>query len=217
MQLTKSYLMLLCFSTSLSCHAGVPTTFYKNMYVGALAGYGSTTWQGLVPSSGNQNLALSMSTPLQVSEGGAVWGFLAGYEISQYFALEANYTKYPDARVAFDPVTSLFSFDHAGQTEFITNTEMYSLMGKVMLVVPDTKVRVFSSAGVATVHREDMIVNDSLVSPTFGVGVNYPINEHFMAELAGTYTTGFGESQLNPADSYIPFLYSVSFRLAYHF
>ncbi|RUR05420.1 outer membrane protein [Legionella sp. km772] len=185
-------------------------------YIGIIGGYGSTTWDGLVPSSRNQNVAMSMSTPIEVKEGGGVWGFLAGYEFSPYFAIEANYLRYPDAEVAFDAL-SLFTFNHDGVTKFTSSTESLSIMGKIMLIIPDTKIRAYSGAGIANLHREDMIVDDWRVSPTFGVGFIYPISEHLMGSLSGEYTAGFGESQLNPADTYYPFLYSATVRLAYRF
>lgn len=183
-------------------------------YIGAIGGYGSTTWDGLVPSSGNQNLAMSMSTPTEVDEGGAVWGVLLGYEFNPYFALEANYLRYSGAEVSFD-TQSLFAFNHNNATSFTTHTESTSLMGKIMLIIPNTRIKAYSSAGLANLHREDIILDDWRISPTFGVGFIYPVTEHFMAELAGNYTAGFGESQLNPADTYYPFLYSATFRLAY--
>ena len=74
-----------------------------------------------------------------------------------------------------------------------------------MLIIPNTQMRFYSSAGAANVHREDMIVDEWRVSPTFGVGFNYHISEHLMGELAGNYTAGFGESQLNPTYTYFPF------------
>ena len=59
-------------------------------YIGLIGGYGSTTWDGLVPSNRNQNIAMNMSTPIAVEEGGNVWGVLAGYEFSPHFAVEVN-------------------------------------------------------------------------------------------------------------------------------
>lgn len=190
--------------------------FKHPFYLGVVGGTGSTTWEGLVPSQENQNIALSMSTPIHVHEGGNVWGFLTGYEFTPYFALEANYLHYPDATIHFDSM-SLFSFKNDGLLEFTTQTEMFSLIGKIMLIIPNSKIRVFSSAGFAEVHRKDMNKNQWRASPTFGVGFNYHLTDHFMGEFGGNYTAGFGESQLNPADSYFPFLYSVSLRLAYCF
>lgn len=187
-----------------------------SFYVGAMGGYGSTTWQGLVPSTENQNLALSMSTPLDVTEGGAVWGVLAGFEFVPALAVEASYMRYADAKISFDEM-SLFSFDNNGSLGFVSQTEALSVMGKIMLPVPHTKVRIYSSAGVADVHRSDILKDEWRVSPTFGAGLNYQLTDHFMGELGGNYTAGFGESQLNPTESYFPFLYSVTLRLAYYF
>ena len=188
----------------------------NSLYIGALGGFGSTTWQGLVPSQANQNLAISMSTPISTQEGGHIWGLLAGYEFSSFFAIETNYISYPKASITFDSI-SLFSFKHDGLLYFNTDTETLSLLGKIMLVIPSTPIRIFSSAGAANVHRKDIIVDDWKLGPSFGVGVNFPITEHLMGEVAGNYTTGYGESQLNPADTFFPFLYSMSARLAYRF
>ena len=207
---------LIC--VSLSCFAGSTGTVQNHnpFYVGALGGFGSTTWKGLVPATKNQNMALILSTPIEVSEGGNVWGLFAGYELSPYFSVEANYMHYPDAKIYFDSM-SLFSFNNDGLREFTTETESVNLMGKIMLIVPNSNIRIYSSAGIADVHRDDLLVNQWLLSPTFGAGINYRVTEHFMAELGANYTAGFGESQLEPTTSYIPFLYSVSLRMAYFF
>ena len=191
-------------------------TFQHPLYIGATGGYGSTTWAGLVPAEENQNLAISLSTPIEVKEGGGVWGFFAGYEWTPYFALEAAYMRYPDAHVTFDPI-SLFSFINEGLDGFTTRTETVSAMAKIMLLIPNTHMRLYSSLGVAGVHREDMLKDRWRSSPTFGAGFNYHFAEHFMAEIGGNYTAGYGESQLNPTDVYFPFLYSGFVRLAYCF
>lgn len=194
-----------------SCHA-----YCHPFYIGAEAGYGSTTWQGLVPSRKNRNIAISMFTPKYINEGGAVWGLFAGYEFMPCFALEANYMRYPNAKVTFDG-QSLFSFDHDGRHSFITRTETASLSAKIMLIIPRTALRIYSSAGAAETHRYDELTNHWHLGPTFGAGVNYNISEHLMAELGGSYTGGYGESELNPTQDYFPFLYSVFLRLAYRF
>lgn len=183
-------------------------------YLGVASGYGSTTWDGIVPPEKNKNLAMSLSTPLMVHEGGAVWGAFLGVELNRYFALETNYFRFPNARVIFDK-GSLFSFMNHGMTEFITHTETVNLMGKVMLIIPHTSIRVFSSVGAAGVHRNDLLYDNWRLSPTFGFGFNHDFTPHWMGEIGATYTAGYGESQLNPADVYVPFLYSVLLRVAY--
>ncbi len=183
-------------------------------YLGVMGGFGSTTWKGLVPAVENQNEALSLSTPVSAREGGGVWGIFAGYEFNPCFALEANYQHYPDAEVNFDEF-SLFAFDNDGQTALKTKTDTLSLMAKMMVLIPDSSVRIFSAAGAARIWRKDMLIEDSRLAPAFSAGANVQLSDHFMGELAGYYTAGYGESDLNPANHYIPFLYSINLKLAY--
>jgi hypothetical protein len=197
--------------------AGTNTEFKRHpFYLGGIGGYGSTTWQGLVPTQENQNLAISISTPLEVKEGGGVWGFFGGYEFIPNFAIEANYMRYPDAQITFDPI-SIFSFTNEGITEFTTHTETVNVVGKFMLLLPNSKMRVFSSVGAASVHRKDILTDKWRLSPTFGAGFNFHFTERIMGELGANYTAGFGESRLNPTNSYFPFLYSITARFGYCF
>lgn len=194
----------------------LPTAFSHPWYIGALAGYGSTTWGGLVPSPENTNIAIKMSAPLEVAEGGSVWGGIFGYELSPFFALEATYMHYPDAHVKFDKF-SIFSFKHHGETRFQTSTELFGVLAKLMVAVPNTQLRIYSSVGGADVHREDMLVSRWRLSPIFGLGVNYHFNDRFMGEIGGNYIAGYGEALLSPVDTYWPFLYSASLKLIYCF
>ena len=127
---------------------------------------------------------------------------------------------YPDATVIFDK-GSLFTFDHRDlpdhPTEFKSKTETISVIGKIMLIIPDTNIRLFSSFGGANVHRKDILNDNWRFSPTFGAGINYRFTKDVMGEFGGSYTAGFGESNLKPTVSYFPFLYSINFRLAYCF
>lgn len=169
----------------------------------------------LVPSDAD-SLLLSVSTPVHVSEGGFVWGVYGGYEFLPMFALEAEYMRYPDATLEFDPM-SLFSFYNNGETEVKTRTESVALMAKLMLPIASTHLRAYSSFGAAGVHRYDSIADCWRLSPAFGAGFNYLINDHFMAELGTEYIAGYGQSEMEPTEHYIPFLYSGFLRLAYRF
>lgn len=204
-----------CFFSTTPCHAHFSSVHHP-FYLGVSVGYGSTTWEGLVPKDENQNLAISMSTPVEVTEGGAMVSALAGFEVNSYFAIETAYMRFPDATVSFNE-SSLFSFDNDGLLSFETKTEALSLMGKVMVGIGHTPARLFSSAGIANVHREDALIDNWRISPAFGVGLNYRFRDRLMGEIAGNYIAGYGESQLSPADAYFPFLYAVSFRLMYMF
>lgn len=208
----------LCFFWNSAYPESVPplSIYHYKAYAGIMGGYGSTIWDGLVPTSDNQNVAMNISTPIAVEEGGGVWGLLLGYELTPYFAIEANYVHYPKARIFFDE-NSLFAFDHEGETELNTRTETVSILAKFMLVLPSSNIRAYSSAGVARVQRTDTIAEDYRISPTFGVGINTNITERVMAEIGVNYTAGYGESEINPANDYVPFLYSVFTKLAYRF
>jgi hypothetical protein len=202
---------------SMGCHASERGAFSPHhFYLGVFGGYASTTWQGLVPTQENQNLALNVSTPIHVTEGGGGWGVFAGHQFTPAFAIELGYMHYPNAQIAFDP-SSVFSFENNELTTFSTKTETISLTGKILLPIYNTSLRLFSSAGAAGVHRNDLLVNDWRLSPTFSVGLNSPLGKHFLTEIVGNYTTGYGESQLSPVNTYFPFLYSVVVRLAYCF
>lgn len=182
-------------------------------YFGITGGYGATTWDGLVPGPKNQNMAMTMSTPIHVTEGGAVWGVFLGYELLPYFAVEGSYMRYQNATVSFGE-DSIFVFDY-GINSLMTRSESTSLSGKVMLVIPHTQVRAFSSAGIAVTHRWDLINNLYRTTPTFAIGCNYNITKHTMVELGGSYTAGYGESEIAPVNDYIPFLYAAFLRIAY--
>lgn len=198
-----------------SMHSTAAThPFQHPFYFGGTAGAGSTTWEGLVPTEQNQNGALVMSTPIEVEEGGGVFGSFIGYEVNPYFAVEAAYTHYPSANVRFDQL-SLFSFNNNFEEEYTTRTETVSVMGKIMLVIPNTNIRAYSSAGVADLHRKDMLLDDWRLSPTFSLGLNYNFTPRIMGEIGANYTAGFGESALEPCDTYFPFLYSGFIRLAF--
>jgi len=183
-------------------------------YIGANGGYGSTTWIGLVPEIENQNIVLTMSTPIDVQEGGGVWGGFVGVEFTPFFALEVNYLSYPDATVFFDK-DSFFSFENNEQTDLNTKTQAISLMAKFMLTLPRTHVRAYSSLGIGGIHRNDEMNNIWIATPSFGVGLNYVFTKHVMGELAGNYMSGYGTSELNPAKDYVPFLYAAYARIAY--
>ena len=190
--------------------------FKHRFYAGIGAGLGSTTWRGLVPVNDKETAVLTISTPTDVKEGGGTYNLVMGYEFTPYFALEGAYQRYPKARVMFEE-DSLFAFEHDDLTSFQSNTDTLSLMAKVMLLVPRSFVRMYAGFGLASVHRYDEFNEYFKLSPTFGAGFNWSINERFIVELGFNYTTGDGESEISPANHYIPFLYSGMLNVNYRF
>lgn len=214
----KIYTDILFFLVTLllttATYSAIPTDCERNrpLYIGITGGYGQTTWGQLVPKD-NDNAALNVSTPTHVSEGGGLWGVYGGYYFLPLFALEGSYMRYPVAHLTFDP-TSLFTFYHNGRTELDTNTESVSIVAKILLVIPRTKIKFYSSIGGAGVHRYDAVVNRWRLSPTFGAGFLYDINKRFIAEFGTEYVAGYGQSEMDPAEHYVPFMYSGFLRLA---
>ena len=94
MRIVRFFVFFMAFVLSHGLFAASQTKY--PWFVGAGAGYGSTLWRGLVPEIGNQNMALSMSTPIDVDEGGLLWGFGGGVEVFSQFQLEFFYWKYPN-------------------------------------------------------------------------------------------------------------------------
>ncbi len=211
-----SVLTALYMTSTLANLKPVDYLYKYKYYFGGLGGAGSTTWNGLVPSEKNRNDAMSISTPILVNEGGAVWGLFGGYEITPYFAIEANYMHFPQAKITFDE-DSLFAFDYNGITKLTTNTQTGSVIGKVMLIIPNTSLRLYSGAGIASIWRSDEIDSEYRLTPTFAFGFTLNINERLMCELGANYTAGFGESEINPVNDFIPFLYSIYGKLAVRF
>lgn len=181
-------------------------------FVGGVLGGGSTTWKGLVPETSKQNAAINLSTPIDVQEGGFVWGIAAGVEAFKNFQLQFDYMDYPDATINFDP-DSIYSIDHDGATSLKSSTYSWSIQGKFLVPWRDTNLKPFASGGVAWIARRDELLQENLVSPVFGIGLNYTFTKNIMAEVAFTYTSGYGQSELSPADDYIPFLYAVFGRV----
>ncbi|HEX2549625.1 MAG TPA: hypothetical protein VHM20_07340 [Gammaproteobacteria bacterium] len=214
----------LCLLASVVCSASFSLTgiinsdnhiYHNPFYMGVTFAYGATTWGYLIAD--DQNAAMNLSTPTRVRESGEEWGIVAGYEFLPTFGLEFSYDHYPRAKVTFDSM-SIFTFEHDGLTSFYTDTESLSLSGKYMVLIPHNEnFRAFASAGVAYVHRTDIIADKFIWSPKFGVGGNFAMNEFMGIEFGLDYTAGNGVSEMNPAEDFIPFLYSVYTRLILRF
>ncbi len=190
--------------------------FCHPFYIGMTGGGGSTTWGTLVPPKAHRIEAMDLSTPTSVREGGAIWGAFVGYEFMPTFAIETAYTHFPPAKVRFSEM-SLFSFEHNNLTEFTTQTESIYLIAKFMVIIPGTSVRVFSALGPAGLHRRDFIEDRWRMSAAFNAGLNYNFTPRIMGEIAFNYTSGFGVSEINPTQDFMPFVYSAFVRLAYRF
>lgn len=186
-------------------------------YIGVFGGYGNTDWSQLVARYNDQfeYFLLSVSVPVSATDQGATWGFVTGWEVQPHFALEMSYARFPNTNVSFDQYSIYGSRYNVYSLE--SNTYAYDFVGKFMVQIEHTGIRGFANAGGAVVHRHDILVDTSHICPTFGVGLNYVLVQHLLMELGFQYYAGFDKADVTPAVNYIPFLYSVTLKLAYRF
>lgn len=238
MKLLKS---LICFSVISVCtisFADVTTPTYIRyghhpFYIGGLLGYGSTDWSHIVascdPNSTDTRCEDDVpdSVPTSAGDSGATVGLTMGYEIQPHFAFETSFIRYPTTRITFtnaynnlplDSGTPIPApFDINGNASFDSYTYVYDVIGKFMVGIMDTSIRAFADAGMAVTYRSDPLNTFSRVNPTFGVGLDYVFAEHWMVDGEFQYVAGYAKSNLTPATTYSPFLYSTNLVLAYRF
>lgn len=203
------------FLISTNCQAVSDEIFSHPLYFGIGAGFGTTTWYALVPKSSKHNVAMAMSTPKHANEGGGAINVFTGVDITKTFGLEFGYFHYANAKINYQ-ADSLFQLDH-GISSLVSRTENYYFMTKFMVQIKDTAARAYSGIGLGLLHRIDQVNNHYRKTPSFTIGANYNIAEHWMADLNGNFTAGYGASELCPADDFMPFVYSIVARLAYRF
>lgn len=141
---------------------------------------------------------------------GLVYGLLAGVEVNPQFAVEFNYSHFPDSFITLDPFSTYWPL-----TQFVSKTHLFALIAKFMVPIAKTNVRAFASAGAGVTYRCDVLASKAHVGPSFGFGFNYLVNPHSMAELAFQYDAGFARSEVKTLNDFIPFLYSVDVKLIY--
>lgn len=185
----------------------------NGFYVGALLGWGTTTWGYLVDS---KEWLSKFVTPTEVHEGGTLWGCFAGFEFNQFFALELQYMRCPRAKVYFWKWSLYTTEDKVKEID--SRTDAYSLTMKIMTPVFHTPIKIFAAAGGAMERRSDKLAKQKTnLGGVFGAGLNVPVTEKMFAELAFQYYTGHGKTEIRPVYRYIPFIYTVHFKLAYRF
>lgn len=185
----------------------------RNFYLGAMLGWGTTTWNYLVD---RREFLAQLVTPDRVHEGGMTCGLFAGYQFTSFIALELQYLRCPRAKIYFAPLSWYVVMD--GVSEVNSNTDAYSLAMKVMAPVFHTPIKVFALAGGAMEHRADKLAKRKInYGGTFGAGLRMPISNRIFAELIFQYYTGYGQTNIIPVYKYMPFIYTVDFSLAYRF
>lgn len=204
----------------------------RTVYFGVNVGGGSTEWKYLIDTTDprgpyDPDGPTDNSTPTAVNEGGPSWGVVFGYDVAKNFAIELQYIQFANSLVTFDSNGCGSYFGNANTTCTMTSkTDAYSLSGKFFVPVAHTHVRAFAAIGAGLVERRDPLVDAnptlqpsgataSCVTPYMSSGLDYNFTRHWIMEGGFQYYTGFGASEVDPVDSFIPFAWDAYGRLAY--
>ncbi len=201
------------------------------LYVGVLLGYASTNWSALVDEYHNQ--AVDNTTPVAADDSGPDKGLFIGYNLIKNFAVEFRYQNFSDTAVAFDRDQNTNYVNGKFISSFISSTYAYSLVAKVMLPLGSSPFSIFSDFGGVYTHRDDIFANAAQEGDPynggypagtnhnygvmFGAGVNYEFTSHLFNTIEFSYGSGNGSAIQFPTFSYIPFIYSIDYKIAYRF
>ena len=132
------FLIALLFSFTPAFSASAHSTLWEShpFYIGIEGGWGCTDWSQLRVRATNADeyATLSLSAPITAGDKGITYGVMVGYEISPHFALEANYMRFPNTPVYFEPEGSLYFFDN-GLNSLRSSTYVYNAVGKFMVEI----------------------------------------------------------------------------------
>lgn len=188
------------------------------IYVGILAGYGSTNWNSLANHDKDYSDQVLTTVPEKADDTGLDYGAFIGYQFTPNYALEFEYRKFKTSDIFFNYPDSIY-VDPAGNRiyDFRSTTFNIALVNKLILPLPNN-FSVFSGLGPSMTYRRDELAKRTQeAGVTFVVGANYDVNERVILGIEGDYSSGWGKSEYYPVYHYIPFLYSANLKLAYRF
>ena len=198
-------------------------------YLLAGTGEGSTTWSELISQTrydgSNPTNNTDITNPIKAGDRGLTINASLGYRLSNVFSIEAGYQHEPTAKIAFsmDPSIQLereIALDNLysnlpANGQFNSYTDAFNCVGKFHVPIRHTKFSAYAEAGMSYVRRRDILAHISRIGAQFGGGIDYQFNNRWFTNVGGRFTTGYGRSVTDPADVYIPFLYSVNLNVGY--
>ncbi len=184
----------------------------RSIYLGLIGGYGETTWSNIVGHDG-QTLIV---TPEAAKEGGADIGMQVGFEVNRGFALEFGYLHFSDASLYFDSdAQAVLNVGHRMVTKtqaVFFDTKIYTPLSR------DDRWRLYGKIGMEATNRRDVLMTYKWrVGAIFGMGFSYDQGEHWMYQLGFDYLSGYGDSEVEPLNKYVPFVYALNASVSYKF
>lgn len=182
-------------------------------YAGLMAGFGSNDWGSVTAKT--DNLEVTAFNLTSYSGQGASFGVFVGYQPFKRFAIEAQYLHMPQSTLALPYLNAYYPLD---QNVFNSDMDLLSVIFKIFVPFSATSPwRIYGDAGASYQMRSDKIAKKAVFLPTFGAGLNYFINEQWMAEMGFAYTPGYGKSTETPLYHFLPEIYTANLKLAYVF
>ena len=195
-----------------------------SIHIGGGAGY--SDWQPVVGKDYGNTGGTLVFTAAPSKAGGFNGVINAGFgmEFSQHFSIHADYFYFAHTKVQFKGPTLYPEFT-PDQSSFPTQNPSFKTSAQAgdlamrfsINVLKHKMLDAYIGAGVGIVHRHDILSNNIRVGGNFSTGLTHAFNDRISTELAINYFTGYDASVKKPAIPYMPFLYSATLQLDYHF
>jgi hypothetical protein len=197
-------------------HAELQNT--SKFYVGIQTGLGSTNWSGLDGHDSARDAgAVFLSAPKHSNDTGMVVGAFAGYKITRYLSVEANYIHLPDSAIQMGQTATFVGWypKLPADGRFTSHTEAFDLTAHLRQEIFNTGIYAYGMAGAGYVYRHDIMSKRGTLSAAFGFGLDRKITKHINAEVNFTYITGQDKATVDPVNYYIPYIDTLNFGVSY--
>ncbi|MBY0377228.1 MAG: hypothetical protein K2Q33_01525, partial [Gammaproteobacteria bacterium] len=164
----------------------------------------------------SSNDTLQTSLPSDAQDSGNVWGFFIGDNIAKNYGVELRYQKFATSKISFTQYNEYSPAPDFPAFSINSETDSYSLLG-ILRIPVNNIIELYSVIGGAYTQRKDPLANVSGIGGVFGGGTRIIFNNHFSSSLEFDFVTGNAPINLRPAESYLPFLTSLNYKLIYSF
>lgn len=176
------------------------------MYFGLQAGYGGTNWSRITVKD---NL-LKFNLPDKSEDTGPVVGFFTGINIGHHYGVELDYKRYKNSKICF--ANNIYK---PQPFCMVSRTQNVSLLGKLRIAI-GKRAEIYSVMGATYIMRRDTLTHKKAFGGVFGAGVNIGVAKHIVNGLEFDFATGKAGINEVPAKSYVPFLTSINYRVAFY-
>ena len=197
----------------------------EDLYVTAGSGWADTSWSMLDAHGKKDGISnfIYSTNPQSASDKGADFNIGAGYNFSDHLAIEADYFHFANSNIAFDTdpetlaIAKAFYPNMPDSGKFSSKTYAFQLVSKFGIPFYHDRFKAYVDIGPGYVRRSDVLAKIGRIGGSFGGGLDYEFDKKWSMNTSFSYLTGYGKSVIDPADKYIPFIYTVNANIAYSF